>query len=119
MNKKFKTMQSVIAIILAVLTVASPVSIMASQQNIAAAAESQAQESETTEDSSTEDAHVLYEDTSMRDESTKYFRMSDGTVQAAQYLTPVHFEQNGRWEDYDNTLSETSADDDENAGRIV
>lgn len=119
MNKKFKTMQSVIAIILAVLTVASPVSIMASQQNIAAAAESQAQESETTEDSSTEDAHVLYEDTSMRDESTKYFRMSDGTVQAAQYLTPVHFEQNGRWVDYDNTLSETSADDDENAGRIV
>lgn len=34
MNKKFKTMQAVIAIILAVLTVASPVSIMASQQNI-------------------------------------------------------------------------------------
>ena len=119
MNKKFKTMQAVIAIILAVLTVASPVSIMASQQNIAAAAESQAQESETTEDSSAEDAYVLYEDTSMRDESTKYFRMSDGTVQAAQYLTPVHFEQNGRWVDYDNTLSETSADDDENAGRIV
>ena len=40
MNKKFKTMQAVIAVILAVLTVASPVSIMASQQNIAAAAQS-------------------------------------------------------------------------------
>lgn len=115
MNNKFKTMQAIIAVILTVITVFSPVSVIAEPINNAITVQSVEDDSVSTD----EPAYVLYEDTEMREESTKYFRMSDGTVQAAQYLTPVHFEQNGKWVDYDNTLSETNADDDENAGRII
>lgn len=49
-------------------------------------------------------AEILSEDTEKREESVKHFRMRDGTIQAAQYAVPVHFEKDGVWTDYDNTL---------------
>lgn len=66
-----------------------------------------------------EAAYVLEEETELRTENTKYFRMSDGTVQAAQYSVPVHFEQNGEWVDYDNSLTETDTEETESSSKIL
>ena len=52
------------------------------------------------------EAYILSEITDERDAYTKRFRMSDGTIQAAQYTEPVHFDQDGQWVDYDNTVNE-------------
>ena len=57
--------------------------------------------------------NFLEEEIEKREENTKYFKMSDGTIQAAQYSVPVHFEQDGKWVDYDNTLEEVDADESE------
>ncbi len=49
-----------------------------------------------------------------RNENTKHFLMSDQTVKAVVYSEPVHYEENGKWLDIDNSLEyekETSGDD--------
>lgn len=66
-----------------------------------------------------ESAVILAEDTDKREENVKHFRMSDGTMQAAQYAEPVHFLKDGAWTDYDNTLTEVDADEEENEGRSL
>ena len=62
---------------------------------------------------------ILAEEVSLREENVKHFRMSDGTVQAVQYAEPVHYEQDGVWLDYDNSLDEVDADEEENAGKLL
>lgn len=53
-------------------------------------------------------ATILFEEESLREENVKHFRMDDGSYIAVQYGTPVHYEENGEWVDYDNTLHEVS-----------
>ncbi|MHB8963176.1 MAG: RICIN domain-containing protein, partial [Saccharofermentanales bacterium] len=53
-------------------------------------------------------AIVLGEITDLRDKYTKHFRMSDGTMVAATYPEAVHFMQDGKWSDVDNSLSEST-----------
>ena len=48
------------------------------------------------------DAYILFEDTAQRDETTKVFRMSDGSYTAAVYPTQVHYEENGEMVEIDN-----------------
>lgn len=66
----------------------------------------QAEQTEQSNDAQEESQpYILSELTNERDVYVKRFTMSDGTTQAAQYDTPVHFKnQDGRWTDYDNTL---------------
>ena len=51
-------------------------------------------------------AVVLFEDTTLRQEDVKHFRMSDGSYVAVNYGTPVHYlaDDSASWEDIDNTL---------------
>jgi len=49
-------------------------------------------------------AQILFEEESLREESVKHFRLNDGTYIAVDYGTPVHYEDDGEWVDYDNTL---------------
>ena len=52
------------------------------------------------------EVYVLGEVTENRTETSKTFRMSDGSYVAADYGKPIHFEdENGIWQDYDNTLA--------------
>ncbi len=61
-----------------------------------------------------EDAYVLGEVIDSRTESSKTFRMSDGSFVAADYGKPIHYsDENGDWQDYDNTLSYSDAVDSE------
>ncbi len=61
----------------------------------------------------TSSATILFEEESLREENVKHFRMDDGSYIAVQYGTPVHYEENGQWVDYDNTLHEVSTLDGE------
>lgn len=56
------------------------------------------------------EATILGEIVSERDEYVKRFRMSDGTIQAVQYDIPVHYlDDDGQWVEYDKSLSEDDA----------
>lgn len=76
-------------------------------------AETNLQEDQTNGDT---EAVILAEDSEKREANVKYFRMSDGSMQAAQYAESVHFHKNGVWVDYDNTLTEVDADAEDNEG---
>ena len=52
------------------------------------------------------EVYVLEEDTALRTENTKHFKLSDGTVKAVSYAQPVHYmDENGKWIDIDNALT--------------
>ncbi len=54
--------------------------------------------------------YVFGEVIEKRTETTKTFRMSDGSLVAADYGKTIHFaDDNGNWQDYDNTLSYSNA----------
>ena len=59
------------------------------------------------------DIYPLGEDISLRTENAKYIRMSDGSYYVATYETAVHYlDENGKWEEIDNTLVSSAAEDD-------
>ena len=50
---------------------------------------------------------IIGEAEEKRTEDTKYFELDDGTTIAAVYAMPVHYQdENGAWQDIDNTLIE-------------
>ncbi len=57
------------------------------------------------------DAIVLSEAVDKREKYAKHFNMSDGTVMAVQYSVPVHFYDNEKYVDFNNTLVEIDAED--------
>ena len=56
-----------------------------------------------------DEARILAEDPMLRDEYTKHFVLSDGSMLAATYSVPVHYLQDDEWKDIDNTLVTESA----------
>ena len=59
-----------------------------------------------TEESPTPDA--MFELTDRREQNVKHFRLSDGSIVAAQYATSIHEQdENGEWQDIDNTLGDS------------
>ena len=59
-------------------------------------------------DEAKESAEVLFEETSLREETVKHFRMSDGSSVAVDYQQPVHYAAvDGTWKDIDNRLTAT------------
>lgn len=64
----------------------------------------------------TEEAYILSEDLTKREENVKHFRMSDGSFVAAQYDSPIHYvNSEGEWVEYDNSLSEIEATEEQTA----
>ncbi len=56
-----------------------------------------------------QNAQVLFEQTELREQSVKHFRLDSGDFVAVSYDAPVHYlDENGQWQDYDNTLHETT-----------
>ena len=54
---------------------------------------------------------VIGEVTEKREANQKVFRLSDGSYMSAEYPQQVHFEENGQWNDYDNTLIEEESEE--------
>ncbi len=55
-----------------------------------------------------QNVEILDEITELRKKDVKYFRQSDGSILAAQYGYPVHYEKNGEWLEIDNSLAATT-----------
>ena len=71
----------------------------------------EATEVESVVSETTEYTGEVFEDVSRREENVKHFRLEDGTYMAAQYDTAVHtLDENGEWQDIDNTLSESGSE---------
>ncbi|MBE6880614.1 MAG: RHS repeat-associated core domain-containing protein [Ruminococcaceae bacterium] len=70
---------------------------------------------EYSEEEYTEEPKVLIgELTDKRTETTKHFLYSNGTIEVAQYGVAVHYlDENGEWQDIDNSLISEAATDDE------
>ena len=51
-----------------------------------------------------EEAAIVAEDISKRDQYQKEFKLEDNTRLLVVYPEAVHYEKNGEWEDIDNTL---------------
>ena len=101
-----KRWKSLIAAVLAAALLCSSVPMIsaAEQPTVPAPAVQQTPaESDTTDRQETEPV-ILAELTEKREENRKQFLMSDGTILAATYPTPVHYAENGDWKDVDNRL---------------
>ena len=61
----------------------------------------------------------VYEAEELREESVKHFHLEDGSYVAAQYNSPVHYkDENGAWQDIDNTLHPSGSDYSNSNARI-
>ncbi|MGM9642995.1 MAG: DNRLRE domain-containing protein, partial [Eubacteriales bacterium] len=71
----------------------------------------EASETESVTSENTARVGEVFEDVSRREENVKHFRLEDGTYMAAQYDTAVHtLDENGKWQDIDNTLSASGSE---------
>ncbi len=70
-----------------------------------------AEDSRQTSEESLKNAKILFEEEELREENVKHFRLDNGSYIAVQYGSPVHYEEDGEWVDYDNTLREVSTFD--------
>ena len=128
MKSKLQKLLSLL-LVLAMLTQILPAAVFATEEEGAyAEKETAASESETTAEKTADaleesaaqaadasadaPAEVLFEEASLREETVKQFRMSDGSYVAVQYDTPVHYQdEDGAWQDIDNTLRPEAAND--------
>ncbi len=67
-----------------------------------------AEDSRETSEEALKNGKILFEEEELREENVKHFRLADGSYIAVQYGNPVHYEEDGQWVDYDNTLREVS-----------
>jgi len=100
MKKSIKQI-SVMLVIAILFTVIPQGAIVFGEEIEEASTQVQAQETVAAE------PEIVGEDITRRDIYTKHFRMSDGTVMAAQYSEPVHYEKDGQLLDIDNTLKDS------------
>ncbi len=110
MSKRLKILTKALSVFLAVLLVIQ----IAPMQVLASSVKELEADSETSVE-----VDFSYEDVSKREEYVKHFRLSDGTYQAVQYDVPVHYLSDGEWVEYDNSLVEVAASDEENEGKII
>ena len=92
-----------------IFSAANPVIAAEIQQENAETTDEVTQETEQT-DETVEEPEIIGEDEARRDELTKHFIMSDGSRKAVMYSQPVHFLENGKWVDIDNTLTYDAVD---------
>lgn len=60
------------------------------------------------------EAHIIGEVIEKREANVKVFRLSDGTYMYAEYPQQIHFKENDKWIDYDNTLIEEKSEESDN-----
>lgn len=105
MKKTIKLLSIVltVALILNIITVAMP-ALAIDLDEITSEQETEITQDSCATDDLDSDADIVGEDESRRDETTKHFLLSNGMYQAVKYSQPVHYKENGKWEEIDNTL---------------
>ena len=61
----------------------------------------------------TQEATIVAEVTEKREADKKVYLLSDGSYMSAVYPQQVHYEENGKWEDIDNSFASGVDDDGE------
>ena len=106
MKKLGKQLLSILLVLVLILQVI-PVSVFAEEKPVESTTDDEVLV-ESRDDNYAEalrNQNVLYEETSLREETVKHFRMEDGSFIAVDYQMPVHYlDENNEWTDYDNTL---------------
>lgn len=99
--KKVKLILKVVSFLLAIIIVAEilPFSTIATELNNQEIIEKAIAESVVDNSSA-----IVAEVETLRDEYTKHFRCEDGSFVAAMYNEPAHYQENGVWEEIDNTV---------------
>ena len=114
MKKRFGKFLSLLLIV-ALLVQLLPASVFAQESNTTDPDEIDviglAEASGETPEEALKNAKILFEEEELREENVKHFRLDNGSYIAVQYGNPVHYEEDGEWVDYDNTLREVSAFD--------
>ena len=100
--------KKILGYLLTITLIFSDLSILAYAEETTGTAENVVTSTETV--NSTEEPEIISELTEKRDETTKYFAMSDGTIKACIYPQNVHYFESGKYKEIDNTLVETKED---------
>ena len=87
-----------------------PVGALATEIQEAISAQGEIGTEDMTSEVQSEDAHIIGEVLESRTEYSKEFKLSNGLYMAAVYPQAVHYEENGQWEEIDNTLQLTTVD---------
>lgn len=109
MKKKTKTMCKALSVFLAFLIVVQilPLQVLAENVTDAIAHKEFIEDvlnNPTSEDNAS-DAEILYEVEEKRDEYTKVYKKSDGTYTAIMTEEPLHYLNDGAWEEINNSMS--------------
>ncbi|MBO5078933.1 MAG: DNRLRE domain-containing protein, partial [Oscillospiraceae bacterium] len=78
------------------------------KQTISATDETLSADATVTAPAEEEPAYIVGEIEQRRTEYTKEYRLSNGLHMAVVYGDPVHYENNGKWDEIDNTLKATT-----------
>ncbi len=109
MKKKTKKMCKVLSVFLAFLIVAQilPLQVLAESVTDAIAHKEFIEDvlNNPTSEENTSDAEILYEVEEKRDEYTKVYKKSDGTYTAIMTEEPLHYLNDGVWEEINNSMS--------------
>lgn len=105
--KAIKRLTKIISVFLSILII-----VEAGHMSIVAFAEEKAENipydtpfiSDAIQDSEESTAEILYEIEEKRDEYTKVYKKNDGTNTALISASPLHYNEDGKWIDIDNTL---------------
>ena len=105
--KTIKRLTKIISVFLSILII-----VEAGHMSIVAFAEEKAENipydtpyiSDAIQDSEESTAEILYEIEEKRDEYTKVYKKNDGTNTALISASPLHYNEDGKWIDIDNTL---------------
>ena len=90
---------------LAMLMGACPLESLAyAQEAIATAFAKTVEDNPNAQETVNDEVFIIGEDESRRDETTKHYILSNGNRKAVKYSQPVHYKNNGKWVDIDNTL---------------
>ncbi len=123
MKKKISLLCKVLSVFLAIILVVQmvPAQIIAeAYEGVVSEITDNSSDIPSGETTTTEpEPEVVAEEISKREQNVKHFRMDDGTYKAVQYEGSVHFMLNDEWTDYDNTLTEVDADEEENENKSV
>lgn len=109
MKKKTKTIYKILSVFLAFLIVAQilPLQVLAESITDAIAHKEFIEDvlNNPTSEDNTSDAEILYEVEEKRDEYTKVYKKSDGTYTAVKTKEPLHYLNDGTWEEINNSMS--------------
>lgn len=108
MSKLLKIVALIMAVLMMTTTVSAAQEPLAEEfKKVVQMTSEMESESEAAEESAPE---IIGEVENLRNsDDVKHFRLSDGTYIAAKYGVPVHYYDNGKWIDYDNSFVENNS----------